>query len=95
MTESYLIWPTHTHTHTHTHYIFMYHFQEDGIDLLSIKAVDPAKYALNLMNALFTDEEMGSSCFKKRLGSKTEKPQLSPKRVGLLEGKDNLHSLST
>eukprot|EP00731_Ephydatia_muelleri_P013442 Em0007g752a len=74
----------------------MDHFlTEDGIDLLSIKAVDSAKYALNLMNALFTDEKMGSSCFKKRLGSKTEKPQLSPKRVGLLEGKDNLHSLLT
>eukprot|EP00731_Ephydatia_muelleri_P034398 Em0058g4a len=67
----------------------MDHFlTEDGIDLLSIKAVDPAKYALNLMNALFTDEEMGSSCFKKRLGSKTEKPQLSPKRVGLLEASE-------
>ena len=34
------------------------------------------------MNALFTDEEMSSSCFKKRLGSKSEKPQLSPKSRG-------------
>ena len=53
------------------------------MDLLSIKAADPGKYALNLMNALFTDEEMGSSCYKKGLGSKSEKPQLSPKRVKL------------
>ena len=40
------------------------------MDLPSIKAADPGKYALNLMNALFTDEEMGSSCYKKGLGSK-------------------------
>ena len=31
--------------------------------MLSIKAVDPSKYALNLMSALFTDEELGSSCY--------------------------------
>ena len=65
------------------------------MDLLSIKAADPGKYALNLMNALFTDEEMGSSCYKKGLGSKSEKPQLSPKRVKLMEGKEDLHSLLT
>ena len=35
------------------------------MDLLSIKAADPGKYALNLMNALFTDEEMGSSCYRR------------------------------
>jgi hypothetical protein len=54
--------------------------------LLSIKAVDAPKYALNLLNALFTDEELGSSCYKKKPRSKSEKPPLSPKRVALLEG---------
>eukprot|EP00731_Ephydatia_muelleri_P019477 Em0012g302a len=64
----------------------MDHFvTDDGIDLLSIKAVDPSKYALNLMSALFTDEELGSSCYKKRPESKSEKPPLSPSRIALLE----------
>ena len=60
--------------------------QDDGVDLLSIKAVGAPKYALNLLNALFTDEELGSSCYKKKPRSKSEKPPLSPKRVALLEG---------
>eukprot|EP00731_Ephydatia_muelleri_P022266 Em0014g857a len=58
---------------------------DDGIDLLSIKAVDPSKYALNLMSALFTDEKLGSLCYKKRPESKPEKPPLSPSRIALLE----------
>ncbi|KAL5477679.1 hypothetical protein EMCRGX_G024506 [Ephydatia muelleri] len=61
----------------------MYHFN-DGIDLLSIKAVDPSKDALNLRSALFTNEELGSSCYKKRPGSKSEKPPLSPSRIALI-----------
>eukprot|EP00731_Ephydatia_muelleri_P008104 Em0004g442a len=67
----------------------MDHFvTDDGIDLLSINAVDPSKYTLNLMSALFTDEELGSSCYKKRPESKSEKPPLSPSRIALslLEG---------
>eukprot|EP00731_Ephydatia_muelleri_P037545 Em0502g2a len=64
----------------------MDHFvTDDGIDLLSIKAVDPSKYALNLMSALFTDEELGSSCYKKRPESKSEKLPFSPSRIALLE----------
>lgn len=30
---------------------------------MTVRAPDPGKYALNLMDVLFTDEEMRSSCF--------------------------------
>ena len=32
--------------------------QESGVDLLSIRGTDPSKYALQLMDILFTDQEM-------------------------------------
>jgi hypothetical protein len=38
-------------------------WQEKGVHLLGIRAQDPPKYALALMDAIFTDEEMGTCCF--------------------------------
>ena len=51
---------------------------------MSLTAKTPDKYALQLMDVLFTDQEMGSSCF---ISSKySTKPGLDPKRVALLHG---------
>ena len=42
----------------------------------------PKQYAYNLMDALFTVEEMGTHCFREN--SRTTKPGLDMKRVKLL-----------
>ena len=52
---------------------------------MNIRAPDPGKYALNLMDVLFTDEEMRGSCFVAT--ARTKKPALDITRVALLEGK--------
>lgn len=46
--------------------------------------MNPTKYALALMDALFTDEEMGSSIYAASIHSKN--PGLDGKKIGLLEG---------
>ena len=51
--------------------------------MLQISAVNPQKYALALMDALFT-EEMSESCFKE--SKRSTKPPLDKERVKLLEG---------
>lgn len=64
-----------------------FNFQETGVHLLEIKSPDICKYALTLMDILFKDEEMASSCYQQcERGSASEKPPLSPKRVKLIEG---------
>ncbi|KAL5479782.1 hypothetical protein EMCRGX_G023359 [Ephydatia muelleri] len=65
---------------------------ENDIDLLKIKSPNIFKYALTLMDALFTEPEMASSCFQQAdKGTCSEKPPLSPRRVQLLEGR-KIHS---
>ena len=59
--------------------------QEDGVNLLTLRGNVPKQYAYNLMDALFTVEEMGTHCFREN--SKTTKPGLDMKRVKLLEGR--------
>lgn len=54
------------------------------MDLLAIKAVDPDKYALALMEALFTDQEMAASCYSQT--KRSTKPPLDEERIALLEG---------
>ena len=49
-----------------------------------IQAKDPVKYALSLMDNLFTEEEMGQHCFEEN--KRTTKPGLDKERVKLLEG---------
>ena len=44
---------------------------EDAVNLLSIHGTVPKQYAYNLMEALFTMEEMGTHCFREY--SKTTK----------------------
>ena len=56
--------------------------QENGIDLLAVRAVDPAKYALQLMDILFTVKEMASSVY---IASKrTSKPGSRCKKSGIV-----------
>ena len=55
------------------------------MNLLSIQAIDPNKYALALLEALFTDEELGRSCYAKT--SRSTKPPLPAEKIALLEGK--------
>ncbi len=57
--------------------------QETGVRLLTIRALNPTKYTLALMDALFSDEEMGSSCFSSKRGTK---PQLPQAKIKLIEG---------
>ena len=46
---------------------------------------DPGKGALKLMDEIFSDEEMASSCYRK-LSPRFVKPGLDEKRVHFLEG---------
>lgn len=55
------------------------------MDLLTLRAPNPEKYALVLMDALFTDEEMGSSCYAATKRSK--KDALDAEKINLLESK--------
>jgi len=44
-------------------YLYLLHYvQEKGVNLLGIRASNGDEYALALMDALFTDEEMAKSC---------------------------------
>ncbi len=58
--------------------------QGNGVNLLSLRAVDPAKYALQLMEVLFTEDEMATSCYI--ASHRTKKPGLNKQKVLLLEG---------
>lgn len=51
---------------------------------MALSAVEPNKYALQVMDALFSDEEMASSCYI--TSKRTNKPGLDIERVTLLEG---------
>ena len=64
-------------------------FQDKGVSLLSIRAMDVPKYALALMDAIFSDDEMATCCFSR--GKKTTKSQLPRDKVQLLEGKYEFH----
>jgi len=52
---------------------------------LSLRALNPEKYALSLMDALFGDEEMAGSCFSE--SNRSSKPPLPRAKTSLLEGK--------
>ncbi len=58
--------------------------QESGIDLLTLRAVDPGKYALQLMDVLFSETEMAKSCYQS--SKRTTKPALDSAKINLLEG---------
>lgn len=58
--------------------------QENGVNLLTIRAMNPIKYALALMDALFSDEEMASHCFS--CGARGTKPKLPQEKIKLIEG---------
>jgi hypothetical protein len=55
--------------------------------LLLVPGSDPVKYAVALMGELFTDEEMGRSCY---VGTRTKKPCLPLNKRELLEGAPSL-----
>ena len=57
--------------------------------LLKVKAYGSVKYALALMDSLFTDEVMARSCYTST--KKSTKPALPPKKVQLLEGAIYVH----
>ena len=54
------------------------------MNLLLLRAVNPEKYALALMDALFADEEMASSCYAE--SKRSTKPPLEQSKIKLLEG---------
>ena len=63
-------------------------FQINGVDLTGIPTKDPVKFCLQVMDILFTEEEMGSGRFKatRKRGGIEPKPPLDPKRVKLIDG---------
>ena len=68
----------------------------NGVDIRNIKAHDIFKYALVLMDALFTEEDMSTSCFfQSERGTASDKPPLEPSKVKLLEGKLNVFFFTT
>ncbi len=54
------------------------------MNLMSIRAIITGKYALSLMDALFSDEEMGAKCFSGT--SRSNKEALHKEKVKLIEG---------
>ncbi|KAL5502084.1 hypothetical protein EMCRGX_G008802 [Ephydatia muelleri] len=60
-----------------------------GIELLKIDSTDIVKYGLALLDALFTDEEQATHCYKvsgkSNSSSVSAKPPMSPGRVKTLE----------
>ena len=64
--------------------------QKSGVNLLQIRSQNPGKYALALLDALFSNEEQSTCCYKASTktnsSSVSQKPPLSPNRVKLLEG---------
>eukprot|EP00731_Ephydatia_muelleri_P006637 Em0003g885a len=62
---------------------------EGGIELLKIESADIVKYGLALLDALFTDEEQATHCYKvsgkSNSSSVSAKPPMSPGRVKTLE----------
>ena len=61
--------------------------QDSGLKLLEIRATDIFKYSLQLMDALFSEEELSSSCYQQAgRGTQSDKPPLSPRRVKCMEG---------
>eukprot|EP00731_Ephydatia_muelleri_P017008 Em0010g106a len=81
---------TGNHQLDESHFIsvnILYH--KRGVNLLNIKSHDPGKYALALLDALFTKDEQATSCFKESTRpsscSQSQKPPLSPIRVKLIE----------
>ncbi|KAL5500190.1 hypothetical protein EMCRGX_G011705 [Ephydatia muelleri] len=60
-----------------------------GIELLKIDSTDIVKYDLALLDALFTDEEQATHCYKasgkSNSSSVSAKPPMSPGRVKTLE----------
>eukprot|EP00731_Ephydatia_muelleri_P011258 Em0006g152a len=66
------------------------HFiSKSGVNLLQIRSQNPGKYALALLDALFSNEEQSTCCYKASTktnsSSASQKPPLSPNRVKLLE----------
>ncbi len=54
------------------------------MQLLTIRALNPAKYALALMDAIFSDEEMSSHCFA--CSPRGSKQQLPQEKINLITG---------
>ena len=52
--------------------------------MLDIKAMNPEKYALALLSALFSDEELATSCYAET--SRSKKPALPQEKIQILEG---------
>ena len=57
--------------------------QDKGVDLLKFRMTNCEKYALALMDALFTEEEMAVSCYSATPRSK--KPPLPQEKISQLE----------
>lgn len=62
--------------------------KESGVHLLNLRAPTPSKYALQLMDILFTDEEMSSSIYE--VSKRSSKPGLDAEKVQYLEGSQDI-----
>ena len=68
-------------------------FQINGVDLTGIPAKDPVKFCLQVIDVLFSEEEMFSGRYKatRKRGGIKPKPPLDPKRVKLIDGNRHLY----
>eukprot|EP00731_Ephydatia_muelleri_P011190 Em0006g84a len=65
-----------------------YFVNKNGVDLLKVRGTNVVKYALGLLDALYTEDELKQSSFVPVGKSTTSvKPPLSPERMKLFEGK--------
>ncbi|XP_019858135.1 PREDICTED: uncharacterized protein LOC109586390 isoform X2 [Amphimedon queenslandica] len=56
---------------------------DSGVNLLTVRAETPSKYALSLMDIFFTEMEMANSCYCP--SKRTKKPPLNSDKVAFLE----------
>ncbi|KAL5467721.1 hypothetical protein EMCRGX_G031985 [Ephydatia muelleri] len=63
-----------------------HYLSDSSLNLLTIQASEVYKYALRLMDALFSEEEMSSRCYQQAgRGAPSNKPLLSPRWVNCME----------
>ena len=71
---------------------FSFLLQDNGVDLLGICSLNPPKYTLALMDALFSIEKMATKCYIV-LSKSTKSPLLSENKK-LIEGKNKIKMLN-
>ncbi len=65
-----------------------FHLQDNGVNLLTFGITKADKYALALLDALFSEDELANSCYKAT--DRSKKGPLNEEKISLLEGQNEL-----